>query len=307
MTYEPREKQAFLAAVKEMTKLFQIRDLDMDVGRSEHGPGWRMAFVGYMVAYKDCFIIDPAGQGMSPSGQKCLTNRQIKEKLKLIPKHKRKSMRKEEKIVHEALQKKDFTFLTKKEGRALLPQGDREYKSDFYVRFEPVSSVDDILNEEKNRKFAYIDFVIRLRGRLVILEVDERQHKGRKDNINSGDMTRIGKIMKALRRDRIDLPILVIRYNPHEHTIEEDGVTRKVKISTLQEKKRRIEKVLAEIESMDLSDIPPFQIEHRYYDAITDANGKEVAIVSQERKYKQILSEILQNNSRTLVPQKRKR
>ena len=120
-------------------------------------------------------------------------------------------------------------------------------------------------------------------------------------------MTRIGKIMKALRRDRIDLPILVIRYNPHEHTIEEDGVTRKVKISTLQEKKRRIEKVLAEIESMDLSDIPPFQIEHRYYDAITDANGKEVAIVSQERKYKQILSEILQNNSRTLVPQKRKR
>merc|ERR1719359_449764 len=122
--------------------------------------------------------------------------------------------------------------------------------------------------------------------------------------------------MQAWRRDGIDLPILVIRYNPHEYTIEEDGVTRSVKISTKEEKERRIEKVLTEIESriqleerilmeqedrtenqMDLADKSPFEIEHRYYDAIIDQNGEEIAKVTLEPTYKQILSD-LQNNGR---------
>lgn len=179
-----------------------------------------------------------------------------------------------------------------------LPPGVWQYKRNHWVRFSP--------DQGAGAKGAFIDGVIRVPGGWVILENDEDQHKGRRDNRNSGDMRRIGKIVEShhdtgFRRDGITDPILVLRFNPHDYEIEDTrtGVIRRFTQENKPMEARMID-LRTYIESLDLTDAPPFQIEHRHYDAIIDENGNQIAKTTLENTYQMVLS-TLENHTNTPV------
>ena len=104
-------------------------------------------------------------------------------------------------------------------------------------------------------------------------------------------MRRIGKIMPALRGGGITENILVLRSNPHDYEIEDTrtGVTTRYTEEN-HPMEARMNDICTYIRSLDLTDAPPFQIEHRYYDAIIDENGNQIAKTTLEPTYQEVLS-----------------
>ena len=67
-----------------------------------------------------------------------------------------------------------------------------------------------------------------------------------------------------------------------------------------------MDKLLNDIYSMDLTDKPSFQIEHRYYDAITE-NGEEVALATRKGDYEEYYQKILSLENIGSTPDSKKR
>jgi hypothetical protein len=73
-------------------------------------------------------------------------------------------------------------------------------------------------------KYASIDFLMVRNGHLVLIEVDENQHKFGHYSIGC-DLARVGKIVESLVIGGFDMPITMLRYNPNAFKI--DGTTQK--------------------------------------------------------------------------------
>lgn len=295
-------------------RLCDILDCPYEI-HSEPGHSGKMAHMGWLIAYKDIFVLDPDGEGTSPSGRNCLTDDQIKDmwgEYEALPEHlkaRKTYVKKEEELFNKVLISEGLVYLDGRATGSELPREAGQYKREHIISFKSLGNFNDLVNlsnewraKNKDKKCARIDFLIRVEGGYVLLEVDEHQHNATCYAVDGpGGIERIKKIMEAMRRDGIRLPILVIRYNPHQYTI--DGVPKDPP------KGQRMDKLLDDIKSMDLTDKPSFQIEYRYYDAITDANGKEVAKVTQgadyQHYYQMILS--LENIGSTPDSKKRKR
>ena len=106
--------------------------------------------------------------------------------------------------------------------------------------------------------WAFVDFIIIIEGRVVVLEVDEFQHAYSNYTVGC-DLRRIMAIVEAWRSDCCDLPITVIRWNPDIFTV--DGVLRKVKVT---DKQQRLIAFLREMNG----DRPDFEIVYMFYDVI---------------------------------------
>jgi len=262
----------------------RLRDLlaeSMDFP-GERGRTGRMGHLGYLIGMGYLFLIHPDGDDTGPSGRNCLTNDQIRamwQQIEDTPAHlrlRRIPSKVTENLVHAVFNSSnELEYLPREQIGPLLPPEVRQYKREHHVPFSP--------DQQEERTGAYIDFVIRVPGGLVITENDENQHKDREDNRNSGDMRRIGKIVTKLWRDGITEPILVLRFNPHDYDIEDTrtGVIRRFTAENKPMEARMID-VRTYIESLDLTDAPPFQIEHRHYDAIIDENGNQIARTTLE-------------------------
>jgi len=259
----------------------------------EPGRSGRLGHLGYLIGMGYLFVIHPAGEGTSPSGRRCLTDDQLRamwqqiedtpedQRLRRIPN------KESENLVHTVFNSpsNELVYLPREQIGALLPPEEWQYKREHHVPFSP--------DQQEERTRAYIDFVIRVPGGWVIYENDENQHKDREDNRHSGDMRRIANIMETLWSNEITDPILVIRSNPHDYEIEDQrtGVTRRYTEED-HPMEARINENLDYIRSLDLTDTdaPPFQIEHRYYDAIIDENGNQIAKTTREPIYQMVLS-----------------
>lgn len=256
----------------------------------ERGRTGRMGHIAYLIGMGYYFLIHPEGDGTGPSGRNCLTNDQIEAMWRQIeetPDHlrlRRIPSKVTENLLFAVFERSiQLVYLPKEQIGPLLPRGVWQYKRNHWVRFSP--------DQGEGTRGAYIDFVIRVPGGLVLKEGDENQHKDREDNRNSGDMRRIGKIMETLWSNGITEPILVLRSNPHDYQIED---TRTGVITRFTEENHpmeaRMEDIRTYIESLDLTDAPPFQIEHRHYDAIIDENGNQIARTTLEPTYQEVLS-----------------
>ena len=277
---------AFLEQKANTNEGLRLRDLlaeSMDFP-GERGRTGRMGHLGYLIGMGYLFLIHPRGEGTSPSGRRCLTDDQLKamwQQIEDTPKDQRLRRipnKESENLVHTVFNRSnELVYLPREEIGPLLPPEEWQYKREHHVPFSP--------DQQEERTRAYIDFVIRVPGGWVIYENDEHQHKGRIDNRFSGDMRRIGNIMEAPWRDEITDPILVIRSNPHDYEIEDTqtGVVRRFTEEN-HPMEARINENLDYIRSLDLTDAdtPPFQIEHRYYDAIIDENGNQIARTTLE-------------------------
>ena len=105
------------------------------------------------------------------------------------------------------------------------------------------------------RTWGYLDFIIILKGRIVVLEVDEFQHAYSNYSVGC-DLSRIMNVMEAWRTDGRTLPVTVIRWNPDEFTV--DGAPRKVNVS------QRHQRVVSLLHNLDGR--PQFEIVYMFYD-----------------------------------------
>lgn len=287
--------------------------------KKEPGHSGKMGHMGYLVARGEIFVLNPAGEGKSPiSRSNCWTVNQIIEMWKIYDalddsqKARKPSVKKEEEFVHKMLMSEGFVYRDYKAIGPALPRELGEYKREHNTTFWLGASTQKILNdlvneknektEKKEKKRARIDFVIRVKGGYVFLEVDEHQHedKSHKDD-GPGGMKRMRKIIESMRRAGIHEPIFVIRYNPHQYKI--DGEEQNPP------NENHLKELIHKIKSMDLTREPLFQIEYYYYDAITDASGEKVAEVTRKADYQEQYQKILslENISSTPVSKKRTR
>jgi uncharacterized C2H2 Zn-finger protein len=133
----------------------------------------------------------------------------------------------------------------------------REHKIDF-----------SCFKEGSIKNYALLDFLIILAGVIIILEVDENQHRFYKDGI-SCDMKRMGHIMTGLAIDGNTLPVLFIRYNPHSFKIDYE----KQKGLPKNEREQILIQFIKDYKSTGV----PLDIAYMYYDYET--NGDDVNLV----------------------------
>jgi hypothetical protein len=125
---------------------------------------------------------------------------------------------------------------------------------------------------ESDKSWAQIDFTLYRKDCTILLEVDENQHKYGYGGI-SCDMKRMSHIYTAIRITGNMLPILFLRYNPHDFKIE--NIKQKV------EEKERQEKLIKFINSYCPSD-KEMEIFYLYYDQ--EENGETCVVKSKEYK-----------------------
>ena len=130
------------------------------------------------------------------------------------------------------------------------------------------------------RACAYGDFILLFRNMVVILEVDEDQHKSYGV---SCDVSRMAEIVETLRVEGNTQRIVFIRYNPHGFKV--DGVT---KHTTKEERHRRLAELLCDLQAEegkdDACDVRTFYL---FYD--TDADGEPA--VFQDETYEDLAKE----------------
>jgi hypothetical protein len=118
-----------------------------------------------------------------------------------------------------------------------------DYKREHYITFKCI-----------NQTCAYIDFFLMMNGCLVFVEVDEDQHDGYGV---SCDIKRMSDIRTSYTIEGCELPILFIRYNPHE--FEVDGNV--IKIS----RKHREGALISCIKRLTNTKLPLLTIQYMYY------------------------------------------
>jgi hypothetical protein len=100
----------------------------------------------------------------------------------------------------------------------LLDSAGVDYKREHHVDFSCVEG-------DARRRFARVDFVIMIDSTVVMLEVDEGQHRFGDYSVGC-DMGRMARIIESLTVEGNTLPIVFVRYNPHEFKI--DGHTERI-------------------------------------------------------------------------------
>lgn len=107
----------------------------------------------------------------------------------------------------------------------------------------------------------YVDFLVEIRdeeGKVkgyVFLEVDEHQHKGY--NL-SCELRRMSDVIRTLNLEGNTLPIIFLRYNPHDFTV--DNVKQKV---LLRDKEAKLVDYLRKIDFEE-----PFSVIYMFYDTV---------------------------------------
>ena len=120
-----------------------------------------------------------------------------------------------------------------------------------------------------NGTCAYIDFVLYKETHIIVLEIDEFQHKYSNYTINC-DIRRMNDIYSAIRCEGKTIPILFIRYNPHSFLM--DGKTKKIY------KKERETKLLKFINEYIPKNL--LEIQYMYYDIIENS-----VLITKELEY----------------------
>ncbi len=100
----------------------------------------------------------------------------------------------------------------------LLDSAGVGYNREHHVDFSCVEG-------DARRRFARVDFVIMIDSTVVMLEVDEGQHRFGDYSVGC-DMGRMARIIESLTVEGNTLPIVFVRYNPHEFKI--DGQTERI-------------------------------------------------------------------------------
>jgi len=144
----------------------------------------------------------------------------------------------------------------------------REHKIDF-----------SCFKEGSIKNYALLDFLIILAGVIIILEVDENQHRFYKDGI-SCDMKRMGHIMTGLAIDGNTLPVLFIRYNPHSFKIDYE------KQKGLPKKER--EQILIQFIKDYKSPGEGLDIAYMYYDYETDGDDVNLVVTNSNEYHPQM-------------------
>lgn len=137
----------------------------------------------------------------------------------------------------------------------------KHFKREHFINFQCI--------DDKSGKNANIDFVIGVNGGLVMLEVDEYQHKYEG---YSCDLSRMAKVHETLTLAGSDIPIFWIRYNPNAFRV--DGVSQKCK------KVDRERWLIDFLSKLDLREFPQMTICYKYYD---EENG--IPVVAQNEDY----------------------
>ena len=131
--------------------------------------------------------------------------------------------------------------------RNVLRDAGYDFKSEHYIDFSCTGS----------GTFARIDVLLQLRGGIVMLEVDEGQHKCGGYSI-SCDMKRMASVMESLALEGNTLPVYWLRYNPTSYTI--DGV------KGGRGRADRERDLLSAIEAIDFT--KPLWVHYMFYDTV---------------------------------------
>ena len=123
--------------------------------------------------------------------------------------------------------------------------------------------------------FARIDALMQYNGGVVMLEVDEDQHKFGDYSVGC-DMKRMANVMETLALSGNTLPVYWIRYNPGAYTL--DGTRCK------RSRASREQMLLEALSSVDFS--KPFWVHYMFY----DCDGGQLAIHAQPEYNQQIKS-----------------
>ena len=180
--------------------------------------------------------------------------------------------------IAKALDKAGFKRLVDADSEVLPPVG--WYRREFRVDYKCVDN-------NSNNKWHSVDFLIGVPSGIVVLEVDEHQHKFGYHASLSCDMRRMNRIMASWTIGNAVMPkILWIRYNPH--AVKLDGKT----VYGLKKMSREVllVKRIARGVSQQLS------IEYFFYD--TNADG--VPLVVQKPEYHQMYRDVATNGTPTL-------
>ncbi len=105
---------------------------------------------------------------------------------------------------------------------------------------------------------ASADFLVLIKGAVVIIEMDEHQHS---HYDQSCEVARMAKIHEALTLEGSTLPVVIIRYNPHAFKV--DGATKRTTSRTRQRG------LVETIRSLRPGQDGTLRIVYMYYDAIT--------------------------------------
>ena len=155
--------------------------------------------------------------------------------------------------------------------RALTKAGidfKREHRIDF-----------SCFKSDSTTAWAQIDFLIILAGVIIMLEVDEEQHRFYKGGI-SCDMKRMGHIMTGLAIGGNELPVLFIRYNPHSFKIDYE------KQKGLPKKER--EQILIQFIKDYKSPGEGLDIAYMYYDYETDGDDVNLVVTNSNEYHPQM-------------------
>ena len=142
-----------------------------------------------------------------------------------------------------------------------------DYKREHHITFKCI-----------NQTCAYIDFFLMINGCLVFVEVDEGQHDGYGV---SCDIKRMSDIRTSYTIEGCELPILFIRYNPHE--FEVDGNI--VKIS----RKYREETLITYIRKLTNTQLPPLTIQYMYY----NVDSSNELLIWSDPEYPQSIKDLV--------------
>ena len=131
-------------------------------------------------------------------------------------------------------------------------------------------------------KYARVDFLILTKGRIVMLEVDEDQHRYGDYSV-SCDMARMGRIVEALMLDGNTMPLFMIRFNPAGKYVVDGIPFRKSR----EEREAELIRVLNELNDIDgvTKSFPPLQILYMFYHSVMQLDGVITPCVCDDPEY----------------------
>ena len=173
--------------------------------------------------------------------------------------------------------KKHFNKIHTKEGQARQKKQEHRIKllldknNIIYTREERI----DFSCFDSGRSCSYIDFVIQRKNCIILLEVDEDQHKFGNYSINC-DMKRMSHIITAIRCQGNELPILFVRYNPNTYRL--NGELQKI---LKRDREQQLIEYLKNYKSIGDNKV---EIKYMYYDEET-YNNRTIPIVILNSDY----------------------
>lgn len=125
--------------------------------------------------------------------------------------------------------------------------------------FKREHTIDFMCLGDATGRCARVDFLLLLSGRVIMLEVDEDQHRFGYGPVLC-DMARMADIVLSLAAEGNTLPIQFVRYNPHAFKV--DGAT----VRTLKrDREACLVSYLRALPPVDAS-TPPLAVQYMFYD-----------------------------------------